>query len=52
MQASQIVTLRQSGHLKAVRSFWSLIAAVFGRELDMTDTDALCSLAAIKYYSN
>ena len=55
MQASQIVTTASIGTLEGLlASRWSLVGAVkfFSRELDMTDTDALCSLAAIKGHSN
>ena len=55
VQASQIVTSSSFWTLEGLlESKWSLLAAVkfFSRELDMTDTNALCSLAAIKGYSN
>ena len=54
MQASKIVTTASILTLEGLlESRWSLGAAVkfCSRELDMTDTDALCSLAAITGYS-
>ena len=54
MQASKIVTTASILTIEGLlESRWSLVAAVkfCSRELDMTDTDALCSLAAITGYS-
>ena len=51
MQASKIVTTASILTLEGLlESRWSLVAAVkfCSRELDLTDTDVLCSLAATK----
>ena len=55
LQASTIVTTASIWTLEGLlESRWSLPAAVkfLSRVLDMTDTDALCSLAVIKVNQN